>query len=62
MSDDEALSLSLRLDQIIKAVRPDDWRGNPAKQNAIKEALYAQLRDAEQVERIFPIISAYREY
>ena len=57
-----ALALALRIDQTVKAIRPDSWRGNPAKENTIKAALYALLQDAEQVERIFLILKAQGEY
>ncbi|MBR8387366.1 hypothetical protein KDX26_33695, partial [Burkholderia cenocepacia] len=57
-----ALVLALLVDQTVKAVRPDSWRGNPAKENTIKAALFALLHDAEQVERIFVIVSAQGEY
>lgn len=57
-----ALALALRIDQTVKAERPDNWRGNPAKENTIKAALYALLQDAEQVERIFLILKAQGEY
>lgn len=57
-----ALALALRIDQTVKAIRPDSWRGNPAKENTIKAALYALLQDAEQVERIFLIVKAQGEY
>ena len=61
-SRNPALALALRIDQTVKAVRPDGWRGNPAKENTIKAALYALLLDAEQVERIFLILKAQGEY
>ncbi len=57
-----ALALALRIDQTLKAVRPDGWRGNPAKENTIKAALFTLLQDAEQVERIFLIVRAQGEY
>lgn len=56
------LALALRIDQTVKAVRPDGWRGNPAKENTIKAALFALLLDAEQVEGIFLIVKAQGEY
>lgn len=59
---DPALALALRIDQTIKAVRPDGWRGHPAKENTLKAALFALLQDAEQVERIFLIVKAQGEY
>ncbi|HTE41596.1 MAG TPA: HsdR family type I site-specific deoxyribonuclease, partial [Steroidobacteraceae bacterium] len=61
-SSDQALSLALRIDETVKAVRPDGWRGNPAKENTIKAALFALLQDSEQVERIFLIVKAQGEY
>jgi type I restriction enzyme R subunit len=57
-----ALLLTLRIDETVKAVRPDGWRGHPAKENTIKAALFALLQDAEQVERIFSIVRAQGEY
>jgi type I restriction enzyme, R subunit len=59
---DLGLALALRIDHTVKAVRPDRWRGNPAKENTIKAALFALLQDAEQVECIFLIIKAQGEY
>jgi len=59
---DPALSLALRIDETVKAIRPDGWRGNPAKENTIKAALFALLQDAEQVERIFLVVKAQGEY
>ena len=54
--------MALSIDQTVKAIRPDGWRGNPAKENTIKAALYALLQDADQVERIFLILKAQGEY
>jgi type I restriction enzyme R subunit len=61
-ASDPALALALRIDQSVKAARPDGWRGNPAKENIIKAALYVLLQDSEQVERIFLIVKAQGEY
>lgn len=57
-----ALELALRIDQTVKEIRPDSWRGNPAKENTIKAALFALLQSAEQVERVFLILKAQGEY
>lgn len=57
-----ALALALRIDRTVKTVRPDGWRGRPAKENTIKAALFALLQDAGQVERIFLIVKAQGEY
>ncbi|WP_313218169.1 HsdR family type I site-specific deoxyribonuclease, partial [Stenotrophomonas sp.] len=61
-SANPALTLALRIDQTVKAVRPDGWRGNPAKENTIKAALFVLLQDTDQVERIFLIVKAQGEY
>ena len=54
--------LVLKIDQAIRSVRPDGWRGVQAREQVIKAALYEALRDVTEVERIFPIIKAQREY
>lgn len=54
--------LALRLDETIKAVRPDAWRGVEAKERAIKSALYGVLKNTAEVERIFIIVKAQSEY
>lgn len=54
--------LALRLDAAVKSARADDWRGVEAKERAIKAALYAELQDKDEVERVFTIIKAQREY
>jgi type I restriction enzyme R subunit len=56
--------LALKIDDAVKRVRPDDWRGNQAKENQIKrEALLPRLgNNVDEVERIFLIIKAQKEY
>ncbi|GAJ06893.1 unnamed protein product, partial [marine sediment metagenome] len=46
----------------VKQVRPDGWRGVKAREQVIKAALYGVLQDVDEVERIFLIIKAQREY
>ena len=47
----------------VKRVRSDDWRGHQARENEIKGALLPLLHnDALEVERVFLIIKAQREY
>lgn len=60
LNDDE--ELALEIDASVKAARPDGWRGVEAKERAIKAALYAVLKDKDEVERIFVIIKAQGEY
>ena len=61
---DEALALAIRIDDTVKQVRPDEWRGHQARENQIKrEALLPLLNgDVAEVERIFLIIKQQREY
>jgi len=54
--------LALRLDQAVKTNAPDGWRGVEPKERVIKQALYRELGDKDEVERIFLIIKAQREY
>ncbi len=61
-SVDRALTLALRIDERIKRERPDDWRGVQAREQIIKSVLYAELQGVAEVERLFLIIKAQREY
>lgn len=54
--------LALSIDEIVKQVRPDSWRGIQAREQVIKAALYGVLRDTDEVERIFLIVKAQKEY
>ncbi len=45
---DEVLELTVRIDETIRQVRPDDWRGVQAKEQIIKAALYGILQDDER--------------
>lgn len=62
VSGDPALRLALRLDEAVKRVRHDGWRGVQARVQVIKDALYQVLEDEGEVERIFAIIEAQSEY
>jgi type I restriction enzyme R subunit len=54
---DQNEELALKVDEAIKRVRRDDWRGNQAKENEIKAAILPLLgNNAEEVLRIFNII------
>ncbi|WP_232826277.1 type I restriction endonuclease subunit R [Cyanothece sp. BG0011] len=60
---EQNLNLALKIDATVKTVRADDWRGNTAKENTIKGALFALLnQDIAEVERIFLIIQEQPEY
>ena len=54
--------LALRIDEAVKTARPDGWRGVQAREQVVKKALYDVLQDVNEVERIFLIIKAQREY
>ena len=55
--------LALKIDEAVKKVRPDGWRGVRTRENIIKAALLPLLENDEaEVERIFHIIEAQREY
>jgi type I restriction enzyme R subunit len=56
------LDLALRIDETVKRVRPDGWRGVQSREQVIKAALYDVLRDVAEVERIFLIIRQQTEY
>jgi type I restriction enzyme R subunit len=54
--------LALRVDEAVRSKRPDGWRGVQAREQVIKAALYEVLQVVGEVERIFLIIKAQREY
>jgi type I restriction enzyme R subunit len=57
------LELAIKIDETVKQVRPDDWRDNDGpKEKLIKAALNGILKDETEVERIFLIIKAQKEY
>ena len=62
VTGDPLLDLALRLDAAVKRERPEGWRGVQAREQTVKYALYKVLGDADEVERIFPIIKAQGEY
>lgn len=59
---DPVLDLAVTIDDTVKRVRPDGWRGVQAREQVIKAALYDILRDEAEVERIFVIVKARGEY
>ena len=50
------------IDETVKQVRPDGWRGIQSREQVIKAALYGLLQDVGEVEKIFLIIKAQGEY
>ena len=61
-SGNPVLEKAKRIDAAVKQVRPDGWRGVQSREQVIKAALYKILLDTTEVERIFLIIKAQREY
>jgi type I restriction enzyme, R subunit len=59
---DQVLDLALEINEAVKKVRSDDWRGIESRERVIKQALYSILHDVAEVERIFIIIKAQKEY
>jgi type I restriction enzyme R subunit len=55
-------TLALTIDETVKRVRPDGWRGVQAREQVVKAALYGILQDKDEVERVFLIIKAQKEY
>ena len=54
--------LAIDIDISVKEKRHDDWRGIKAREQVIKSALFDVLKDESEVERIFLIIKAQKEY
>ena len=54
--------LAIQIDDAVKTVRHDDWRGVQAREQVIRSAIYNLLLDEGEVERIFSIIKAQPEY
>ena len=59
---DQALDKALLLDFAIKNRRPDGWRGVVAKEQMVKQAMYEVLQDIQEVDRLFPIVFAQKDY
>lgn len=55
-------SLAIKIDEVVKQVRPDGWRGIQAREQVIKQAIYDVLQDKDEVGRIFLIIKQQKEY
>lgn len=60
LGEDE--DLAHEIDRTVKDKSPDGWRGVQAREQVVKRALYDVLKDIDEVERIFTIIKAQKEY
>lgn len=54
--------LALKLHEAILGARRDDWRGREVCEREVKRAMHGILDDEDEVNRLFPIIKAQREY
>jgi type I restriction enzyme R subunit len=54
--------LALDIDEEVKNNRPDGWRGILTREQVVKAAIYKVVKSEAEVERIFPIIKAQKEY
>ena len=61
-TSDRSLRLAMDIDEAIMRVRPDGWRGVQAREQVIKAELYKFVNDVAEVERLFLIVKAQREY
>ena len=59
---DKKLRLAMTIDETVRRVSPDGWRGVKPKENVIKKALFELLQDEDAVERLFLVIERQREY
>ena len=59
---DVVTDLALKIDKVIREVRPDGWRGIQPREMIIKDSLYSILGDVEEVEKLFMIIKEQNEY
>ncbi|KRA52309.1 restriction endonuclease subunit R [Pseudoxanthomonas sp. Root65] len=59
---DPKLRMVVALDEAIKRVRYDDWRGVQSREQIIKAALFEVLGDEAEVERIFLVVKQQAEY
>ena len=54
--------LVLQVNDVVMDSKQDGWRGNQAKENQIKQAIFEVVNDVEEVERIFAIVKQQNDY
>jgi type I restriction enzyme R subunit len=59
---EEILALARKIDEGIRQVKPDDWRGVQSRENVIRGKLADLLGDDDAVEPLFDIIKQQNEY
>jgi type I restriction enzyme R subunit len=60
--DEQRVELAVKLHEAILNHRPDSWRGNAAKENTVKGAIFGVLQNFDEVLRLFPIVCQQQEY
>ena len=60
--DEQRVELAFKLHEAILNHRPDSWRGNAAKENTVKGAMFGVLQNFDEVLRLFPIVYQQQEY
>ena len=59
---DQNEELALKIHSVVREARPDGWRGIQPREQVIKAAMYDVIPNEAEVERLFLIIKAQREY
>ena len=59
---DNNVVLAIQIDTAVRVSKSDGWRGNTAKENQIKKAIWEIVNDVNEVERIFNIVGQQSEY
>ena len=55
------------MDRAVREARPDGWRGVGPREQTVKRAIFEALKkhgpvDTDEVERLFGIVKAQKEY
>jgi len=62
ISVSDIVSIVKKIQESVISVRQDSWRGNQAKENAIKRELFTIMNNDDSVEKIFAILKNQNEY
>ncbi|MCH8473991.1 MAG: HsdR family type I site-specific deoxyribonuclease [Opitutales bacterium] len=60
--EDPRVAQTKRLHEALLQNSPADWRGISTRETVVKEILYQELQDIDEVERLFAIIKQQSEY
>ena len=61
-SDEELVSLVEKVHNTVVAAKHDDFRGNVAKENMVKGAIFGVVQDMDLTEKLFTLITHQDEY